>query len=322
MDNNCDGTVDEGNACPSGGGSWVDLSTASSDTWRSVSLWGDGGIWVAGNGNRLRLRTPGQTAFQNLDGQCSGDWYGIWANPATGALTLGGTNRVVGVRTVAGPGCYTGNDATDTDVRGVVGVPLPDGGIEFHAAGQSRSNSNDGKLLWWSGGGITFDPPPAVAPLWDVHGISRDVLFAVGGYDTTVGIYIGARIYRFKSDKNDWETEGVQYVTDVDDKLRGVWVVNPTLAYAVGESSSVLMWNGTWSKHPAPAGEDLLSVVAFGRSSIYATTQSGKVYRYNGSAWSVMPGLNTGSALLDIAGTGPDNLWVVGANGKMLHWPR
>ncbi|MFY0528275.1 MopE-related protein [Archangium gephyra] len=322
-DNNCDGTSDEGDVCPGSGPGWVNQSTGNSDTWRSVSLWGDGGVWVAGSGNRLRLRAPGQTSFQDLNGQCSGDWYAAWAHPVSGSVTLGGTNRAISIRTAAGPGCaYSGTEATDTDVRGLVGIPLPDGGLELHAVGQSRSESFDGKLLWWNGAAITFDPPPAVAPIWDVHGVSRDALFAVGGYDTTLGASVGARIYRFKSN-NDWETESVQSITDVDDKLRGIWVVNPTLAYAVGESSSVLMWSkGTWSKHPAPPGEDLLSVVAFGKSAIYATTASGKVYRYNGSTWSALPGLSTGNPLNDIAGTGPDDLWVVGNNGQIYHWPR
>jgi photosystem II stability/assembly factor-like uncharacterized protein len=81
------------------------------------------------------------------------------------------------------------------------------------------------------------------------------------------------------------------------------------------------MWsNGTWSKHSAPSGEDLLSVVAFGKSSIYVTTNSGKVYRYNGSTWNAV--LSTSNALYDIAGTSPDNLWVVGNNGELRHWPR
>jgi len=322
-DNDCDGTMDEGGVCPAGSPRWVDQSTANSDTWRSVSLVGDGGVWVAGNGNRLRLRAPGQTTFQDLNGECAGDWYAAWANPVSGSVTLGGTNRAISIRTVAGPGCaYSGNDATETDVRGIVGIPLPDGGVEMHAGGQSRSDSDEGKLLWWNGATITFDPAPAVAPIWDVHGVSRDALFAVGGYDTTVGISVGARIYRFKS-TNDWETENVQSITDVDDKLRGIWVVNPTLAYAVGESSSVLMWSkGTWSKHPAPSGEDLLSVVAFGKSALYATTASGKVYRYNGSTWSALPGLSTGNPLNDIAGTSPDDLWVVGSSGQIYHWPR
>ncbi|HYO55555.1 MopE-related protein [Archangium sp.] len=319
-DNNCNGSTDEGSVCPSGGGSWVAQSTGT-ETWQSVSVWGDGGVWIAGIGSRLRLRTPGQTTFQNLDLQCMGDWYGAWANPVTGSLTLGGTNRAIGARSVDATSCYGGTDATDTDVRGVAGVSLPDGGVEFHAVGQSRSSSTEGKLLWWDGTPITFDPSP-VAPLWDVHGVSRDVLFAVGGYDTSSGPSIGARIYRFKA--NNWESELVQNIPGVvDDKLRGIWVVkNQTLAYAVGESSSVLMWNGTWSKHPAPPGEDLLSVVAFGKNSIYATTASGKVYRYNGSTWSAMLSLSTSSPLHDIAGTSPEDLWVAGSNGKILHWPR
>ncbi|HZH76017.1 MAG TPA: hypothetical protein VEY88_08290, partial [Archangium sp.] len=61
---------------------------------------------------------------------------------------------------------------------------------------------------------------------------------------------------------------------------------------------------------------------AFGTSSVYVTTVGGAVYRFNGSTWSAMPGLNTGTPLWDIAGTSPGDLWVVGGDGKVLRWPR
>ncbi|ATB27279.1 hypothetical protein MEBOL_000717 [Melittangium boletus DSM 14713] len=319
-DNNCNGTVDDPGACPAGGGSWVDQS-AGTTNWRSVSVGNNGGVWIAGN-NALRVREPGQTTF--LMPTCTGDWYGVWADPRTGTAYLGGTNTATGGRGLGNASCTPGNAAQDTDVRGLTGLALPGDGLELHVVGQSRSQSDEGHAYWWSPGGSGSGGPTAIAPLWDVHGSSRDVLFAVGGYDTNASTGVGARIYRFKPSQNDWASELVQNVSGVvDDKLRGVWVVNSKLAYAVGESSSVLMWNGTaWSKHSAPANEDLLSVVAFGKNALYVTTASGKVYRYNGSSWAALSGVNTGRDLYDIAGTRPDDLWVVGENGKIFHWPR
>jgi hypothetical protein len=323
-DNDCDGTKDEDNACPADGGTWVSQTTGS-DNWRSVSIWGDGGVWVVGGTNGLRLRQPGQTTFQDLNGQCTGQWNAVWADPRDGKAYLGGNATITATRTPDATSCSAGMAATDTDVRGIFGLTLSDGGTELHVVGQSRIDPIDGRLLWWNGAQGYSDPPPDVAPIWDVHGSSRNMLLAVGGYEPDESSNAGARIYRFSPSENDWKTESVQNITGVvDDRLRGVWVVSPTLAYAVGESSSFLVWNGTaWTPRTGPTSEDLLSVIAFGRNSVYVTTGSGRVYRFDGNSWFLMPGLSPGSgALNDIAGTSPGDLWVVGDNGKLLHWPR
>lgn len=325
-DNNCNGTADEGNVCPTGGGTWADRTTASADVWRSVSLWGDGGVWVAGQSNRLRYQAPGQTTFENFDGQCTAaDWYGVWADPQTGTAYLAGLNQRSAIHPATTTTCTSGPTFTSTDVRGIVGVPRTGGGTEFHGVGLDRGNNNFGRASWWTDASTTLQSgPTSVGPLRDVHGISRDVLFAVGGFQPSGGSPGEPRIYRFKPDQNDWQSELVQNISGVEeDQLRGIWVVHPKLAYAVGESNSVLRWNGTaWSKHSGPGAGDLYSVVAFGTSSVYVTTVGGQVYRFDGSTWSAMPGLNTGTPLWDIAGTSPGDLWVVGDNGKMLHWPR
>jgi hypothetical protein len=319
-DNNCDGTTDEGGVCPAGGGTWVSQSTADTYTWRSVSLGNDGGVWIAG-ADALRVRDPGQTTFQTL--ACMGDWYGVWVEPGSGFAVLGGSSTATATRAVGASSCSAANPAPDTHVRGLIGVPLSSGGVEMHIVGRSQSSSDQGHAFWVSGGQEGMTPSP-LGPLWDVHGSSRDVLFAVGGESPAFLDPGEPRIYRFKPGTRDWEDTLAQDIDKVvNDRLRGIWVVSPKLAYAVGESSSVLIWNGTrWSKHPAPAGEDLLSVLAFGKNAVYVTTASGKVYRYNGSTWSALSGVDTGAALNDIAGTGPEDLWVVGEDGKIFHWPR
>jgi hypothetical protein len=322
QDNDCDGTEDEDGVCPTGGATWVDRSTANTDDWRSVAVWGDGGVWLTGLGSRLRHRAPGQTTFQNFDARCAGDWYGLWADPQSGTAYLGGLNQLSAYHGAAATSCTPGLTITNTDVHGIVGVPQTGGGTEFHFVGFSRGNANEGRAMWWDGSALNSGDT-TLGPLWDVHGVSRDVLFAVGGFQPTTRDPGEPRIYRFKPAQDDWQTEFVQNLSGVvEDQLQGVWVVNPKLAYAVGESNSVLRWNGTaWSKHSGPGG-DLYSVVAFGTSSVYVTTGNGRVYRYDGSAWSALPGLNTGAPLWDIAGTSPADLWVVGDNGKLLHWPR
>ncbi|OJT17394.1 hypothetical protein BO221_45585 [Archangium sp. Cb G35] len=319
VDNDCDGKVDEGVVCPAGGGSWVSHSTTTtSEAWRSVTLWGDGGVWVAGSGSTLRSRLPGETAFRDFDGHCPGDWYGVLAEPNFNhAAVLVGQGAAVAYHGLTSTGCTPGAPAGDIHSRNAFGLYLSDDTFQVYFVGLSMADTSLGRAIWGSSTGTLQVNTVAMSPLWDVHGLSRDLLFAVGGSGSP-------HIYRFWPGLNDWRSESAQDIPGVvGDRLRGIWVVNPKLAYAVGESSSVLMWDGTtWRKHSAPSDEDLLSVVAFGKSSIYVSTASGKVYRYNGTVWNVMPRMGTGGALNDIAATRPDDIWVVGSEGRILHWPR
>ncbi|WP_257453499.1 putative metal-binding motif-containing protein [Archangium lipolyticum] len=320
-DNDCNGTADEPGTCPAGGGKWVAQSMGT-DLWRSVSIWGDGGVWIAGGTNALRLREPGQATFQDLAGHCTGVWYGIWADPRNGNATLGGNTAATGYHPLGAASCMAAPPATNTDVRGVFGLTRANGGLEGFAVGVDEDNTSLGRVFWTDGSTSTPNTnPDQLGPLWDIHGVSRDVLFAVGGFTSPAQ----PRIYRFRPTQNDWENELVQNIPGVEaGRLRGVWVVNSKLAYAVGESNSVLRWNGTkWSKHSGPSPtEDLLSVLAFGSSSVYVVTGTGRVYRFNGTSWNELFQLSGGVILRDIAGSSPENLWVVGHDGGVAHWPQ
>ncbi|MFY0571689.1 MopE-related protein [Archangium lansingense] len=319
-DNNCNGSPDEGNACPAGGGSWVDKSSGGSDTWQSVSVWGGGGVWVAGGTNLLGEIPPGQTSFVSLNGQCTGVWNAVWADPRNGQATLGGNSAALGYHATGTTVCTNSTDATDTDVQGVAGVRLPDSSYEYHLVGLNNVYPYGGRVLRSTGG--PFQNGTVADPLLDVHGISREVLFAVGGYISITGI--NARLYRYKPDQGVWEDENVHNIPGVvDGRLRGVWVVNPRLAYAVGENGAMLIWNGTsWSPMAGPNTQDLLSVLAFGRNAVYVAAANGKVYRYDGSSWSQVSGVSSGNAFNDLAGSSPEDIWVVGEKGKRFHWPR
>ncbi|WNG50994.1 hypothetical protein F0U60_47860 [Archangium minus] len=324
-DNNCNGLVDEGGVCPEGGGKWVDYSSGRGDSWRSVAVWGDGGVWVAGASDTLAVRRPGQTYFESLTGVCPGasDWHSVWVDPRNGTAVLGGFNGAV-MRYGLGTSTCENNWAhdMDTNVQSVIGVPLPDGNFDIHFVGTNRQSPFHGRALRYTGPSTPLETNVVAEPLWNAHGISREILFAVGGYLNSEGV--DARIYRYNPDQSRWVDENVQHIPGiVDNPLWDVWVVNPRLAYAVGGGGSVLMWNGTsWSLHSKPSSEDLLSVLAFGRNSVYVSTDGGKLYRYDGSSWRVVPGMNVVSSPSDLAGTSPEDIWVVSFEGWRLHWPQ
>lgn len=72
---------------------------------------------------------------------------------------------------------------------------------------------------------------------------------------------------------------------------------------------------------PNTNNETLTSVVAFGSQSVYVTARSGRIYRYDGTAWQIVFE-NSTISLNDIAGTSPADLWAAGDNGQILHWPQ
>lgn len=211
--------------------------------------------------------------------------------------------------------------------QGLVGF-RHEGTLELHGVTQNSGTVNQGLTFKWTGGigpsALSFGPA-AVAPLFDIHGRSRAVMFAVGGTDNGGN---RGRIHRFNPSSGQWQSESVETSIPGMGRLRGVWVVNDKVAFAVGErmggANTVLQWNGsTWSRMPFPNtnSETLTSVVAFGARSVYVTAKSGRIYRYDGTGWQILFD-NSAFAFNDIAGTSPADLWVAGDNGKILHWPQ
>jgi hypothetical protein len=193
------------------------------------------------------------------------------------------------------------------------------GTLSFYGASDSTTQADGATFIWDGTGAVSYNAASnPIAPVYDIHGSSRDALFAVGGYTSSDT----PRIYRYNQGSNQWVTENVQNTVSGLNRLLGIWVVSEKLAFAVGETGSVVRWNGTtWSKLDFPNTHDLTSVVAFGSNSAYATCTSGHIYRYGSQGWQQVHSL-TGTVFNDIAGTSPEDLWVVGTNGKILHWPR
>ena len=150
---------------------------------------------------------------------------------------------------------------TDTDIRGVFYTPASN---ETFVVGTNASLTA-GRAHWGTTNG--FGPSVmfksitmGLTPLYDIHGLSRDLLFAVGGRDE-------AAVYRFKPDMGpagDWAKETLPAAPAPKrwGILRGVWVVHDKLAFVVGEANTAFMWDGTaWSALPAPPAADRKSVV-------------------------------------------------------------
>lgn len=322
-DNDCDGVEDNEGVCTAGNAHFASVTIDGSNdvNWRSVVTYDGTGVWMVGSKGNLAVKKPELSTFTRAT--CGGNgatWYAVWVAPdeSTHAFIGGDGKRLALIPKDASSGC------------------LPAAGVESnfttygfalfeadHLLGVGAVDGSRGATFDWNGG--TGDTVPlssaSYVPLRDIHGVSLDVLFAVGTKPQGGGGDIGPYIYRYNRDTLEWERE--TQVESPDKSLYGVYVVNKNLAYAVGESGTVLKWTGTeWrpvTGAGAPTGT-LRSVLAFGESSVFVVSESGTIHRYDGEKW---VNLSPGGAptLYDIAGTRPDDIWVVGANNSVYHWP-
>ncbi|MFP2962541.1 MopE-related protein [Myxococcus sp. 1LA] len=331
LDNDCDGNPEGPGVCPGDNANWVSQNVGANDQeWRSIFTELSGDVTVVGDQGGLALRTPSSTSFQTSPGssQCGDSntgWNAVWVDMANGGRGYIGSSSSGYLRFYD----RTENACTQTHgmgrwVQGLVGF-RHEGTLEVHGVTSTSGTVGQGLTFIWNGSSTLTFGTTSVAPLRDIHGRSRATLFAVGGNETGGN---RGRIYRFNPSSGQWQSTNVENTVSGMGRLRGVWVVNDQVAFAVGErmggANTVLQWDGsTWSRmsFPDTNSETLTSVLAFGAKSIYITAESGRIYRYDGQQWQIVFNDNNFS-FNDIAGTSPADLWVAGDNGKILHWPQ
>lgn len=312
-DNDCDGSVDEGNAvCPSNGGTWTTqtLGTSASRKWYKVVTWGTGGVGIVGSDSGRALKYPDTNSFTVMESGCTGDWYSGWVDPISETAWLGGASGRVARQLDASVSCSVRSAGILDSVMGV--WPLSTGTAWEFIGVTTSADGTTGRAFKL--GVLTSGQVTATfnAPMRDLHGVSLNTLFAVGG------VLNMPLIYRYVPASGSWQQDTT--VPSGLGGLRDVWVVNSKLAYAVGNGGSVLRWDGTqWTRVSGAPSFDLTGVLAFGSSSVYVTTSQGRIYRYNGQSWSLLA--NTGIPLWDIGGSRPDDIWAVGSGGNVVHWP-
>ncbi len=244
---------------------------------------------------------------------CSGDWYASWA-PAGGAwVALGGTDGSAPWVAVQphDAGCQKLALSGSARVTSLVGFG--------EGAPTLLALLSDGRSMLWTPPSSTFTPisPIPDVSMSDVHGPSPALAFAVGQRNSTGG----PAIFRLDPVALAWRAEPLPpELANVSARLRTVRVVSDRLAFAVGEASLILAWDGAaWSVVPPPAPNQQFR-------GLYALSE-GRVYVASTKLWARLDGgweqqLDAGStSLFAIGGSAVDDLWVVGNGGFVAHWP-
>jgi len=94
--------------------------------------------------------------------------------------------------------------------------------------------------------------------------------------------------------------------------LRDVWV-GAGLAVAVGAQGTIVHRTSSgWTAQASPTTAELVAVWGAGPNLVYAVGSDGSLLRYDGAAWVIEAALFGVTGLSAIAGTGPDDIFVVG----------
>jgi Putative metal-binding motif len=318
-DNTCDDEADEGEVCGNTGWKVLeDPALTGARQWKTVSL-GPGGlpVWVAGNDGRLAVRKTEGEPFTSLDGSCGNhNWLSSWVRD-DGTVFLAGSGGNVAQHD--GTSCSNqAVNASNGPIHGLIGFsPAPSTTLILV--------NYPGRLSVWT---------PGTAPqerfnrfpdsYFDIHGRQRSLLLGVGGHDDdtpepTISGYPGSG--------TEAQTHTLQGVPGgYSGSLRGVWMGAPTLAYAVGDKGLVMKWDGgtSWTRVPPPednAAADFTSVVVLDPSSIYVTATDGAIRRLTSSGWIPTRVYTSDQPLRDLTASSVGNIWAVGDNGKVVHFP-
>ncbi|MFY2563567.1 MopE-related protein [Corallococcus terminator] len=323
LDNDCDGQKEPQSICPGGNApAWTSKTVGPNNRdWYSASSWTRGGVWVGGDENRRARLLPSGTNFTVItDQDCGADdtqWRSIWADPSTGRAWLGSEGGKKAHQDTTAADC---SDIQDDNrwIFGITGLRTNNTLTIYGASSpNATATANTGSAFLWDGGGtLNYNADNNALPsVYDVHGSAQSHLLLVGGASNA------PRVFRFNPSNSLWGSENAEQDTPNARPLKGVWVVNDKVAFAVGNGGTVLRKvDGThWVKQAFPNTDNLTSVIAFGAASAYATCANGHIYRYDGQAWLRIQ--DGGGRYNDITGTGPNDLWVVGSSGRIYRWP-
>jgi hypothetical protein len=167
----------------------------------------------------------------------------------------------------------------------------------FTAAGLWGTGSDNVAALLGDGrirrfNGMTWTQERAAGSnefMYDIFGLGSTNILAVG-QQGSVGVNGGVIRY----DGGQWKTEA----TGVSSPWYGVWGERPDSIFLAGFNNSfkgiIRLYNGTtWVPMTVPDGDVLTRIRGVASSDVYAVGSSGRILRFNGSAW-------TGASLVPV----------------------
>ena len=296
LDNDCDGTVDNGmTGCAAG--------VCMPDKWcwenplpqgnQLNAVWGAAAddIWAVGALGVI-LHWDG-TSWKGADSGTTRQLNSVWGGSAGDVWTVG----VLGTILRLGGGVWQNfPGGTSYDLMDVWGSAQND----VWAVGDpgiSGSVSHYNGRLW------SNESFPGTEWLQGVWGAGANDVWTVGTW---------GKIRRYNGTSWQEYTSGL----GATDDLFAVWGSSASDVWAVG--TGITRFNGSsWTKQGTAPDSRLHSVFGFGASDAWAVGDAGAILRWQGSIWNTVQS-GTSAKLLGVWGTSPDDVWAVGQWGTIL----
>lgn len=318
-DNTCNTQVDEGDVCQGKGWKLLnDPALNGNRQWKTVAAGTNGlPVWMAGNNGVLAVRRTAGQPFTSLDGACGAyNWISAWVRPSDGHVFLGAE----GGRVAQHDGTSCSNAGTGPASQAIYGLM----GFTSGTATTLYLAIDLGRMAIWVPGSNPAEQYNLGPDTYrGLHGLQSSLLLGVGGTEGTPVPTINS----YSGSGNIAERHTLQGVpVDYNGNLQAVWMATSKLAYAVGDGGLVMKWDGntTWTRVTPPAhnaGANFTSVVALDGASIFTTDLTGAIRRLSASGWAAEPIYDTEQPLRDIAATSISDIWAVGDNGTVVHFP-
>jgi len=256
---------------------------------------------VGDNGTILHSTGDGTWIAQDAGASTGAPLTGVWGSDAAHVFVTS-TNGLLASSSAGGTWSFLAG--APTDLNCIWGTS----DLDFYVGGRQG-------LFHVLASQVILENAPGLRPL-GIFGFGVSDVYAVGTSGTEPFIVQS-------TGDGGWSSELHVTPSAPSPELLGIWGSGPNDLYAVGHAPYIVYstGDGTWTGE-VHAGIDAPMDAVWGSSSsnIYAVTTASILHSGGvGSAWTYE---NVGtSAWLGIWGSGPDDIYVVGSGGAIVHHP-
>lgn len=286
------------------GDTWTNVKTfqSTSEYWSIPAVWAHSSLDVFVVTTE-EFEIPGyyywvENTLHHFDGS---SWT---THPLAGNITIydmwGTSPNSIYVAGSDGLYHYDGSAATKVDAAGTVALRTISGTSESDIYG-IRS---DGSILLFDGNAFATLPAPTASGLRAARRIDGD-LFVCGNQGAC---------YRYAG--GTW----VSMYTGPADHLLGVWGTSAADIVTVGSGGILQLQNGVWRRARGGASSPLRDIWVASTGEVFVVGDDGVIELRDTDGWRPMSFDQSRISLNGVAGTARDNVYAVGAGGRILHY--
>jgi len=288
--------------------------------WRSTFMVSSGDQWMVGDvaapniyASIARWNGVSWAAFAAPNVPVTADLNSIYMLSSSDGWAVGDGGTII-----------RWNGSNWNSVGSPVASPNDIRGVWLAASADGWAVGDAGRILRWNGANWNFyQTAPVAAQLNEIHGTASTNVFAVGNDPDGAG---GQPPVIIRWTGAAWTSISPAGVADNVD-LHGVFLVSPSLAFAVGDAppaaaATMLRWDGTlWASIASGTvvGVSLRSVWMVSATDGWAVGDGGTIVRWNGVAWAAETSPPATPTLNGVQALTSTDVWAVGNDGSIIH---